>query len=936
MFTRSGAPSTSRPLHVLAALAVVTVLTAVALASNHTSLTGISVLESTADRVVIQYQIPDFDSATVDLKGRPHLLISLFGEPTLLEAGAPALPHVARSILIPDDGSMDIRVTDAAFDDLNDIDVAPSKGNLSRTIDPDTVPYTFGSRYAMDAFYPSEIATLHEPYILREHRGIVVDVFPLQYNPVTRTLRVYRSLTIEVNRVGTGGSNAFQRTIARPSNDFENIYASHFINYQPQPRYNPLNETGNMLIICYDAWLSNIQPLVTHKNSVGMPTTAVGVSTIPGGNTSTAIKSYIQSVYNQGNLAFVLLVGDASQIATPSSAGGAADPTYAKLAGGDNYPDIFVGRFSAETAAQVDTQVQRSIEYENLPATQQSWFKKATGIASAQGAGQGDEGQADYVHMDEIRGWLLGHAYTTVDQIYDTNGGTAAMVTTALNAGRGVVNYCGHGSMTSWGTTGFSNSNVSALTNDNLLPFIFSVACVNGEFDAGTCFAEAWLRATHNGEPTGAVATYMSSINQDWAPPMEAQDEFNILFTSTPEPYHSYGALCYAGSCSMMDAYGSTTGSSGVNMFDTWHIFGDPSLRIVGVVTPPHGIEVTPDASFHSEGPLGGPFVPASANYTIENLGSTPLDYEVTKSQNWLAIANATGTLPAHSTVIVTVSISAAATSMGTGLFNDTVYFTNTTDHDGDVTQAASLKIGVPTPQYSWNLDTNPGWSVAGQWAFGTPMGQGGAQHGYPDPASGMTGTNVYGVNLAGDYLATMGGPYYLTLGPVDLRDTSDISLRFQRWLNSDYQPFVYATVDVSNNGTTWTPVWSNGSTVMTQSAWTAQTYDISAVATNQAAVYVRWGYQVGNGAYIYSGWNLDDIQIWGLKASGAAYAVGDLNCDGSVTFGDINPFVLALSNAASYAAAYPNCDVKLGDINSDGSVNFSDINPFVALLTAQ
>ena len=130
--------------------------------------------------------------------------------------------------------------------------------------------------------------------------------------------------------------------------------------------------------------------------------------------------------------------------------------------------------------------------------------------------------------------------------------------------------------------------------------------------------------------------------------------------------------------------------------------------------------------------------------------------------------------------------------------------------------------------------------------------------------------------------------------------------------------------------------MWSNGSTVMTQSAWTAQTYDISAVATNQAAVYVRWGYQVGNGAYIYSGWNLDDIQIWGLKASGAAYAVGDLNCDGSVTFGDINPFVLALSNAASYAAAYPNCDVKLGDINSDGSVNFSDINPFVALLTAQ
>jgi hypothetical protein len=931
MFTRSRRSSTGM-VGRFAALCVATACVAVALASSHTSPTNVSVLANTPDRVIIQFQFPDFQSTTVDLKGEPHSLINLPGEPRTLVAGAPELPHVARSIIIPDDGSVEVRVTDSSFDDLQNVAVAPSKGNLPRTIDPATVPYTFGASYGKDAFFPGELATLHDPYILRDHRGVAVDIFPFQYNPVTRTLRVYHSLTVEITCTAGGGANALQRNaVARDSVVFEDIYASHFINYQPQPRFAPLDETGNMLIICYDAWLPNIQPLVTHKNSIGIPTTAVGVSTI--GNNVTAIKAYIQSVYNQGNLAFVLLVGDAAQIATPSSAGGAADPTYSKLAGSDNYPDIFVGRFSAETAAHVDTQVLRTIEYENMPATQQTWFKKGTGIASAQGAGQGDEGQADYVHMDEIRGWLLGHLYTTVDQIYDTNGGTAAMVTTALNAGRGIINYCGHGSMTSWGSTGFSNSNVTALTNDNKLPFIISVACVNGQFDAGTCFAEAWLRATHNGEPTGAVATYMSSINQDWAPPMEAQDEFNILFTSAPEPYHSYGALCYAGSCSMMDAYGSTTGSSGVNMFDTWHIFGDPSLRIVGVVTLPHGIEVTPDVNFFSQGPVGGPFAPASLAYTIKNLGTTPLNYEVTKSQSWLNVTNATGTLPGHGTVVVTLSISAAAESMGTGLFNDTVYFTNTTDHDGDVTQPAALKIGVPTMQYSWNLDTNPGWATTGQWAFGPPAGAGGLQHGYPDPAGGMTGTNVYGVNLAGDYLTTAGGPYYLTLGPVNLQATSDVTLKFQRWLNSDYQPYVYATLEASNNGTTWTQIWSNGATVLTQNAWALQTHNISAVATDQPAVYLRWGYKVAaSGAYAYSGWNIDDIQIWGLKASGAQHPVGDLNCDGNINFLDINPFVLSLTNPAGYAAAFPDCDINLADINADGSVNFGDINPFVSL----
>ena len=61
---------------------------------------------------------------------------------------------------------------------------------------------------------------------------------------------------------------------------------------------------------------------------------------------------------------------------------------------------------------------------------------------------------------------------------------------------------------------------------------------------------------------------------------------------------------------------------------------------------------------------------------------------------------------------------------------------------------------------------------------------------------------------------------------------------------------------------------------------------------------------------------------------------VGDLNCDGSVDFGDINPFVLRLANPAGYHAAYPTCPDANGDINSDGSVDFADINPFIALLT--
>ena len=70
------------------------------------------------------------------------------------------------------------------------------------------------------------------------------------------------------------------------------------------------------------------------------------------------------------------------------------------------------------------------------------------------------------------------------------------------------------------------------------------------------------------------------------------------------------------------------------------------------------------------------------------------------------------------------------------------------------------------------------------------------------------------------------------------------------------------------------------------------------------------------------------------LKVVDEQFATGDMNCDGAVNFGDIDPFVLAITDAVGYAAQYPDCDRQLADINGDGGVNFGDIDPFVALIT--
>jgi hypothetical protein len=537
---------------------------------------SVTVLESNDYRTVVRFDIGGFDKEAVSIDGQTYYQLRCQNEHVLLNASEPALPRLCRSIIIPDDAKMEINVISTEFVDIAETPVIPSKGDLLRTVNPDDVPYEFGPVYQSADWYPSELAAIREPFIMRDYRGTVIELNAFQYNPSEQSLRVFTSVTVEVVNTGPGEVNVFSDRGATIHlvPDFDMIYQQRFINYGMQStRYPMVGEVGDLLIICYDGFTADMAPFVEWKLQKGIKTTMVNVSGIP--NSSAAIESFIQSFYDSTELAFVLLVGDAAQVATPTASGGSSDPSYAKVAGTDDYLDILVGRFSAENSSQVQTQVERSLTYEKNPFLG-DWFHKGTGVGSNQGPGH--YGEYDNEHLDLIRDSLLSYTYTHVDQLYDPSV-TIAMVSNALNNGRSFVNYTGHGSTTAWSSSGFSNTNVNALVNDNMLPFIVSVACVNGQFNGYTCFAEAWQRATNGGVPTGAIGSYMSSINQSWDPPMDAQDEITHLLIN--EVRSTYGGLCVNGSHRMIEV----NGAGGVSMCDTWHIFGDPSL-VVRTDTP--------------------------------------------------------------------------------------------------------------------------------------------------------------------------------------------------------------------------------------------------------------------------------------------------------------------------------------------------------------
>ncbi|MGB4473494.1 MAG: C25 family cysteine peptidase, partial [Bacteroidales bacterium] len=502
----------------------------------------------------------------------------------ILKAGAPDLPLYAQSVIIPDTGSMEVIINKVDFVEIQKIDIAPSKGNLLRTVNPDSVPYSFGSEYQQNSFFPTDIVYLRDPYILRDFRGQAIVVQPFQYNPVTKTLRIYTNIDFTVRATQGSGINEFHRNKALQSIDreFNEIYKRQFLNYGSSLKYTPLNDNpGRMLIISYSSFISAMQPFIEWKIMKGIPCEIVDVSTI--GNNATSIKDYVTNYYNTNGLTYLLLVGDFAQVTSPtgnySGVTGAKDNSYAYITGNDHYQEFFVGRFSAESVTDLQTQVTRSINYEKNPTTG-TWLEGTLGIASSEGPGHNSE--YDYQHIRNIMNDLMNYNYTTYYELYDGSQGgqdapgnpTATNVSTIVNNGVGNIFYCGHGDDTYWVTTNFSNSNVNTLTNYNKLPFIYSVACVVGHFNVGTCFCEAWMRANKTNGPTGAIGIFGSTINQSWAPPMTAQDEMaDILVESyTSNIKRTFAGIGINGCFKMNDVHAD------YNMTDTWTVFGDPSI----------------------------------------------------------------------------------------------------------------------------------------------------------------------------------------------------------------------------------------------------------------------------------------------------------------------------------------------------------------------
>lgn len=299
----------------------------------------------------------------------------------------------------------------------------------------------------------------------------------------------------------------------------------------------------DMLIITDESFVSNLQPLVDHKNDNGIKTILETVQDIypayDGRDDSEDIKLRIKDAIEELGIDYVLIAGGRQGQTinwyVPSrrtmnddgwETGYESDLYYADIYkyDGENltfedwdsnengvfaefkgirrdtmdyYPDVTVGRLPIRTATEADTIVNKIIDYENN--ADDSWFKTAVVISGdtfppsrggSPGWWEGELETGKTVTALENIGFTMNKLWLSIPGAFEGREDVQA----AFNAGAGFVHFAGHSNPASWGNhppddedhvfiDGFKMWDGPKINNEGQLPVVMFGGCHSGQFN---------------------------------------------------------------------------------------------------------------------------------------------------------------------------------------------------------------------------------------------------------------------------------------------------------------------------------------------------------------------------------------------------------------------------------------------------------------------
>ncbi|CAN2042846.1 hypothetical protein GMMP15_940043 [Candidatus Magnetomoraceae bacterium gMMP-15] len=557
---------------------------------------------------------------------------------TSTEIGKPELPSFTQLISVSHGAELEAQVINSSSKILSGYNIYPLQEPGIDLVGAPEPPFIIdNATYQTDAFYPAEIVQLEDLQIIRGVPYILIRIFPVQYNPVTKEQKIYSDIQIRFLHSGGDMDNPFGSKKNRDKDRvlFDRLFLNssvlnEFIDIELGPDD---SNDYKFLIISHADFEAQANLLAQWKKQKGIKTKVV-TTDITGGTTN-EIKTYITDEYNNFAIDSVLLLGDAEFIPTYyetlhpyHSIETGTDLYYVTLDGIDYIPDIIIGRIPVDTISEAQTVINKIINYEKYPVTDTDFYKNISVAAYFQdNNNDGFEDRRFVLTSEEIRDFLEAESYN-VERIYTAqsnvtptnynsgsydagiplppellraNGfqwnGNSTDITTAINSGRFILNHRDHGadrnmgySFTGWGDPDFDQDNVTALTNDNLLPIVFSINCATGWFDGETdayatrnfeSFSELFLLQSGGGASgvIGASRVSYSGYNDDMA-----KGFYDAIWPDFIPGYGSGSAIYQMGEVLRYGKiYMSTLrGESTIRKteFEEFHYFGDPTMEI--------------------------------------------------------------------------------------------------------------------------------------------------------------------------------------------------------------------------------------------------------------------------------------------------------------------------------------------------------------------
>jgi hypothetical protein len=304
-----------------------------------------------------------------------------------------------------------------------------------------------------------------------------------------------------------------------------------------------LRNPGNgadWIAISYADFVPAVQPLADFRVTQGYRTKVINVQDIydefNGGVFSPiAIRDFLFFAYynwTPPRPKFVVLVGDGHYDyknlqgyntieyippyladVDPFMSETATDNRFVTLDGNDIMPDIHIGRLPVRSLAETTVMVNKIVGYEqNNPVG--GWNANVTFVAD-----DADPAAGDFpVLSDSVADTYLPDQYGKEKIYYGVNypldGGSAtrAGIISAINAGRLIVSYVGHGSTAWWAAEKLLQVNdIASLTNSDRLSFMLPMTCLEGYFinpySSGQSLGESIVRA----DGKGAIASWSPS-----------------------------------------------------------------------------------------------------------------------------------------------------------------------------------------------------------------------------------------------------------------------------------------------------------------------------------------------------------------------------------------------------------------------------------------